>query len=496
MNQYKKIFSVLLFFSANLYAPTPQEPKKPVEFDKTIYKWSKPLSEAFSLMHKEHVNESDPEKPMVEMIKTFVKSFDPHSYFLDQKGYDDILQSTKGELSGGIGILIDNTKEPDDDFLKIIDTIPTGPADKAGLKADDKIIEIDGEAVKGMAVDEAVSKLKGKRGTQVHIKVLRSDTVRMLPFTLTRDIVKEPNALCYHIKDHNVIYLCLTMFTENSVKQLEQVFKKIKDYKSKALIIDLRNNSGGLLDAAIDIASLFLPRNSLVVITKGRNDKELDRYHTKKDPIAPLNVPIFFIVNNFTASAAEILPGCLQKHADQKQGDKNVGQHVFIVGTKTYGKGNWQEVKPISNDCAIAITKGVYCLPDGSCIQGEGIMPDFCIEAKLPPSQEVLWYNKMHGRESNHKNALKNNHENSTQKTNGKKEEQKKEAEKSWHEKKQELIGSDYMILSTLRLIELFDMAQKSYADKMKTRKGTMELLQKLYTPDDKAALEEIKIEG
>jgi carboxyl-terminal processing protease len=482
---------ILLCHQAPIALQTPQSNV----FDKKIYEWSKVLAESFHVVNAKHYDPSDPEKAIIDVLKAFFKKLDPHSYFMDSKGYEDIIQSTKGELSGGIGIIIDNTKEPDDEFLRIIDTIPAGPADKEGIKAEDKIIEIDGEVVKGMTVDEAVSKLKGKRHTTVSVKIIRSDTTRILSFTLTRDIVKEPNALCYYFKDHQVYYLCLSMFTENSVAQLEQLLKKIQDQSTKGLILDLRNNTGGLLDAAIRIAELFLPKNSLVVITKGRDNKEMDRYTTKKDPIANGSVPIFVLVNNYTASAAEILTGCLQSYSEQltRQGK---GQHVFVTGSKTYGKGTWQEVIPTCNNCAIALTIGVYCLPDGTCIQGVGIKPDFEIQQKLPPSQETLWFNNMFGRESALKNAIKNDQQQANPLIKGSslKQQQKKDAEKSWHEKKRDLIASDYQILSTLRLLEMLEMAKKAYPERTKTRHDALELLNTLYTPHDKAEIDEIKI--
>lgn len=498
LNFVINVFLLILCFQQMLLQAKQSQPTSPVNFDKKVYEWSKPLAETFHLIHTKYYHEADPEKPMINMIKSFVKSFDPHSYFLDEKGYEDTLQSIKGELSGGIGIIIDNTKDPEDEFLRVIETIPGGPADKSGIKAQDKIVEVDGEPIKGMTVDEAVSKMKGKRNTKVHIKILRSDTNRMLPFDIMRDVVKEPNALCYQFKEHNAFYICFNMFTENSVNQLKQVIQKIQSQRSKGLIIDLRNNTGGLLDASIEIASLFLPKNSLVVITKGRHDKEIDRFYTKKDPILQQSIPIFILVNNFTASAAEILPGALQVHADKAKGKEPVGQHVYIVGNKTYGKGTWQEVIPICNNCAMALTAGVYCLPDGTCIQGKGINPDFVIEHKMPPSQETIWYNNMFGRESALKNAIKQDQEESNPfgKDLAKKEEPKKEPEKSWYEKKRDIISSDYSILSTLRLLEMFDMAHKAYPERMKTRKDTINLLKSLYTPEDKAEIEEIRIES
>jgi carboxyl-terminal processing protease len=480
--------SFLLCLSLKLQAD------KTIDFDKGIYEWSKPLAETFHLVKGEYYQSVDPEKPMLNAMNAFVKSLDPHSTFLDKKAYEDIIQTTKGELCG-IGIIVDNTKEADDEFIRIIDTIPAGPADKVGIKAEDKIIEIDGQAVKGMTLEEAIAKLKGKKNTTVQVRILRSDTTRHLPFTITRDIVKEPNALCYFFKDHNIHYLCLNMFTENSFSQVDQLLKKIQNQKSKGLILDLRNNSGGLLDSVVDIAGLFLDKGSLVVITKGRDNKEIERLTTTKDPVLTnRTTPIFILINNYTASAAEILVGCLQVHSDNLSGKNKPHPQVFIVGSKTFGKGSVQKVIPISNDCAIKLTTALYFLPNDTSIQGSGIKPDFEIETKMPPSHETAWFNAMFGRESALKNAIKLDQEEANPLLKETKKTEKKEPATSWYEKKQDLIATDYLILSTIRLMEMLDMAQKVYPDKVKTRKTALSFLQTIYTPHDKATIEEIKI--
>ncbi|MEX0940506.1 MAG: S41 family peptidase [Candidatus Babeliales bacterium] len=471
--------------------PTADQTQSPINFDKGIYEWSKTMAEAFHLVHTKHYQLTDPSKPMVNAIVAFTKSLDPHSAFLDKKSYEDIIQSTKGELCG-IGIIVDNTMETDDEFLRIIDTIPTGPADKVNIKAEDKIIEIDNQPVRGMTLEEAIGKLKGKCNTTVNVKIQRSDTTRHLDFTITRDIVKEPNALCYYLKDHNAYYLCLNMFTENSIRQVEELLKKIQNQQSKGLILDLRNNSGGLLNAVVDIAGLFLDKDSLVVTTKGRDDKEIDRYATSKEPVLTnRSTPIFILVNNYTASAAEILAGCLQIHADSNKG--NCHPFVFIVGDITFGKGSVQEIIPVSNDCAMKLSIALYYLPNGQSIQGIGIIPDFAIAAKMPPSQEAMWFNNTFGRESALKNAIKLDQENANPMAKNQ-QKVKKDPEKSWYEKKQDIISTDYLILSTLRLLEMLDMAKKAFPEKVKTRKEAITLLERLYTPKDRVYIEEITI--
>jgi carboxyl-terminal processing protease len=478
------------------------------DFDKCVYKHSQTLGDVLHTIKAKHYNVLQPgatgetiagaekdaatsmDKAMTQGISSIVRTLDPHSSFMDPKEYKSIMETTAGEF-GGIGIIIDNTKEADDESLRVIDTLPGEPADKVGIKPDDKIVQIGDEAVKGMTVEEASAKLRGKEGTPIHIKVMRADTMRLIPFTIVRARIKEQNALCYYLKDHNIYYLSLNMFTENAIKQIEQLLKKCLQHESKGLILDLRHNSGGLLNAVVDIAGLFLEKGSLVVETKDRNGKVIDRYTTHRSPIADKRIPIFILVNNYTASAAEILAGVLQCYSAKE--NKFL---AFVVGTKTFGKGSVQEVIPVSNDCALKLTIALYNLPDDLSIQGAGVTPDFEIDAKMPPSEDMQWFNRFFGRESNLKNAIKA--DNKKDKT----EKNKKESialkangsEKSWYERKKELIASDYMILSTARLIEMIHLVQKSYPEKTKKRQDLLNMMVSIYNPKDVADIEEVKM--
>lgn len=502
MNSSHKVrifIMTLLMLPMSIYnGPIPNAPaSEPINFDKTIYEWSKVLSETFNLVHTKYYQLINPEQPMINAITAFVKSLDPHCVLLTKQAYEDIMQSIKGELAGGIGIVVDNTKEPDDEFLRIIDTIPAGPADQVGIKGEDKIIEIDGTPVKGMSLEEAIAKLKGKPKTTVHVLVSRTDTIRHLSFTLTRDIIKEPNALCYYLKEHNIYYVCFTIFTENSVHQLEDIIKKIQSQNSKGLILDLRNNSGGLLTAVVNIAGLFLPNKSTVLITKGRDNKEIERHITTREPLLKQQIPIFVLVNNYTASAAEILAGCLQVHAntDQSLKQNGISPLAFVVGCDTFGKSSVQELIPISNDCAIKLTTALWELPNNICVQGKGVKPDFVIEQKMPLSQESIWFNNTFGKESALKNSIKVDQETADPlgKLLDKKKQQKKDKEKTWHEKKQDAIASDYLILSTVRLLEMLIMLQKTMGPTA-TRNQLLAALRTHYAPEDKIAIEEIKM--
>jgi carboxyl-terminal processing protease len=461
------------------------------DFDQVVFQWTKSFAEVIHIINKKYHEPVNPEKAMINAINAFISTLDPHSSFMDPKSYKDIIETTQGEFYG-IGVIIDNMKENEQEFLKIIDTIPGGPADKAGIRAEDIIVQINDDSLKGMSVEEIIAKLKGKRNTDVHIKIKRANNPELLSFTLSRDIVKEQDALCYYFKDHGIYYLSLRMFTENSVKQLEQLLKKCQSQHSKGLILDLRNNSGGLLNAVVDIAGLFLQKNSVVVITQER-DKKVE-YTTTRDPIEIGSIPVFILINNFTASAAEILAGCLQIHSDASTGNGKKNPQVFLVGSKTFGKGSVQEVIPIPNDCAAKVTTALYYLPNNISIQSVGIEPDFIIEQRLSPTKEMQWFNKFFGHESSLKNAIKHK---DTLLINEKKETESSKApekEKSWQEKKQEQIGSDYIVLSTLRLLEMYSMAKKAFPEQVSTRKDSINFLKKNYVTSDSIAMEEITI--
>lgn len=471
-----------------LRAPTENSTPSADEFEKNIYIWSGTLSEVMNLVNQKYYQTIDAKKAMIKAINAFV-SLDPHSQLLDPDSYKQILETTQGEFSG-IGIVIDNLKEADDEFLRIIDTVPAGPSDKAGILPGDNIVQIENETLRGMTVEEAVAKLKGKKGTTVNIKIARKGSTKLLSFAIKRDTVEVQQATAYYFKDHNIYYLALTMFTENSVKQVENLLKKSQTNQSKGLILDLRNNSGGLLNSVVDIAGLFLPQDSLVVVTKDKSEKILEEYKTTREPVDMKPMPIFILVNNYTASAAEILAGALKIHSEKLTQEGSVLFNVFLVGTRTFGKGSVQEVIPLTNDAALKMTTALYYLPDSVSIQGKGINPDFEIEAMRPLSDETKWFNEFFGRESTLKNSIKTDNKSEEEKNN----KAKPEEEKTWQERKQEQISQDYQIINTIRMIELLDCARRAMPSKLVTRKDTVEFLQKSYNPSGAIEVEEIKL--
>ena len=477
--------------------------EKNQNLDEIIYTWARTFAEVFQLTNQKHYKVCNPDQCMIKSIDTFLNCIDPHSNLLDPKTYKNMLETTSGEFFG-IGVVIDNTRNSKDKQLTIIDTVPDGPADKAGLKPFDKIVEIEGKALEGMSTDEATAMLKGERNTKVHVKVMRENAPEILSFDITRDVIKEQNSLCFYLQDQDIYYLSLNMFTDSSARQIEQLLTKAHEKEYKGLILDLRNNSGGLLTSAIDIAGLFLDKGSLVVTTKDKHGKVTEEYRTTRSPITT-NTPIFILINNYTASAAEILAGALKIHADKsvspssKNGmkherngqKKNHNPMVFLVGTKTFGKGSVQEVIPISNNCAIKITTHLYFLPNDTSIQAEGITPDFEIERCMPPSEQSQWLAKFYGREQ----ALPNHITLKDKKDEEKKSEDSKNGVKNWTERAKTTLLSDNQFRETITLINLLSTAQKQCAGlDLSSRSKAVDFINGIFVSNKKLDLVEIKI--
>ena len=476
-----------------------KETPPPANFDEVVYNWSRTFAEVLQITNQKHYKIANPEQCMVKALDGFLSCLDPHSSFLDPKTYKYIQEATTGEFFG-IGIVIDNTRQSKDKYLVVIDTIPNGPADKTGMKPFDKIVEIDGKPLEGMTTDEATAKLKGERNTKVHIKILRENHPDLIAFDITRDVVKEQSSLAFHIPEHNICYLSLTSFTENSVKQLTELLKQSTKKQAKALILDLRNNSGGLLSAAVDICGLFLEKGSLVVTTKDKTSKEIGREITKRDPISNDTLPIFILINNYTASAGEILAGVLKIHSEKlsaQAGDKAQKKlMVFLVGTKSFGKGSVQEIITVSNNCAMKLTTSLYFLPNDTSVQGHGIEPDFAVEKKYPPTEQMVWFTKYYGRERALSGYIKIDPQ--TGELEEETQEEKKESEdkksKTWSERARAMLETDNQLRDTISLINMLYTAKECCPQKVANRQKAVAFLKHNFITDDKLTLQEIKV--
>ena len=459
-------------------------------FDEAVFNWSRTFAQAMDIAHKKHYAITDPAENMIQAIDGFINSLDAHSNFLEPKKYQELLEMTSGEFFG-VGIVIDNMRETKDKHLTIIETVPEGPADTAGIQGMDKIVEINGQLLEGLSTTKIVSLLKGERHTTVSVKVMREKSPDLLSFDIVRDIVKEQHSLSFHIKSHNIAYISLSMFTDAAVKQIETLLKKSHAQHHKGLILDLRNNSGGLLNAAVDIAGLFLKKNSLVTLTKDKHGNEIERYSTKRNPVAKNTLPIFILINNYTASAGEILAGCLKINSDTTN-----NYLVFLVGTKTFGKGSVQEVIPIGNNCALKITTCLYFLPDNTTIQGSGIEPDFMIERTTPPTEQIQWFIKNYGREETLDNYIKVAKDGTplVKDKDEKKETPKKKSGSKRYDRAKEMLQNDNQLRDCIALISMLHTAQKHTPHLVKTRADALAYLKQNHISSDKLDIEEVKV--
>lgn len=490
--------------------------------EKDIYQWFKTYSEVVSLVEKRAFRTVNFSKFIQGSLKAAAAEIDAHSAFLSNENFEAAKDATSGEFPGiGVSII---SKAPEDDTLVIIDVIPGGPAQKAGLKSGDKIVEADGHKFKGLSTDEAITKLKGKVGSILVIKILRDK--KPLEIKVTRDIIKDQTSLCYLFKAHNIYYLSLKMFTENVAQQIRELLVIANQGKCKGIVLDLRRNPGGTLQSAIEMSGLFVEKESLIAVTKDRDYKVVDQYFTTTDPILKTDIPIFILIDNFTASAAEILAGALRFHSIKSYEKKDVpGTHnllVFLLGGQTFGKGSVQEVIPISNSCALKLTTMMYYLPDDLSIQATGIDPDFLVKPRHIMADEMKWVSEMYGKEKSLKRHI------SVEEATGKKpakddkgvpgpagdsvedmmemayEDKKallknnddKEEDNSpqkWEERQKEELGHDIQVQAAVNMINMLDTVRKANPKLLTTRKNALEFLKKHYLTDDKVEIEKVK---
>lgn len=326
----------------------------------------------FKKVKQQYVDDIDDDVLFDYAIQGMVSSLDPHSAFLSKDDFSELKIGTTGKF-GGLGIEI--TME--DGFVKVISPIDDTPASRAGLKSGDLIVQIGETAVKGLTLTEAVKLMRGKPGTSVKITVVRKETNEPLIFTITREIIVAKGIKSELFED-NVGYIRLSSFQTKSTRDLDDYIGKLKresGNKLTGLILDLRNNPGGVLGAAVGISDLFLEEGK-IVYTKGRtSSSDLNYSATPQDILHGL--PIVVMINEGSASASEIVAGALQ---DNKR--------ATIVGTKSYGKASVQTIQEMNNGTALKLTTARYYTPNGRDIHKLGIEPDIIIELKKKTEKE------------------------------------------------------------------------------------------------------------
>lgn len=318
------------------------------------------FSEIFGRIKDNYVEDVDDKDLLNNAIRGMLSGLDPHSTYLDLDDYKALREGTSGEF-GGLGIEV--TME--DGFVKVISPIDDTPAAKAGLLAGDLIIRLDDTAVKGLSLGEAVDIMRGKPDTKLLLTIIRNTEDKPLKVELTRAIIKV-TSVKKRMLEADYGYIRISTFTSRTGASLKEALNALKEEnegKLKGLVLDLRNNPGGLLGAAVDVTDAFITKG-LVVYTEGRIKDSNQKFSARPDDKLK-GAPLVVLVNGGSASASEIVAGALQDHG-----------RAIIVGTKTFGKGSVQTVMPLTNDTAVKITTARYYTPTGRSIQAEGIIPD------------------------------------------------------------------------------------------------------------------------
>lgn len=373
MSKFKKFFIAALFItlisSSNLYSKS----------DET-YDSLRMMIDIMEIIDVNYVDETKPKDLVIGAINGVVRTLDPYSQFMDEKAYKEMKTETQGSY-GGIGLRI----TMQDNVLTVLTPMADTPAYFAGILPDDKIVKIDSTTTEGMSSDEAVKLMRGNPGTKVVLTIFRPATKQELVFELKRKDIKI-ETVKKQMLENNIGYIRLSEFNAQSAGDITKMLKDLSKDGMTSLILDLRNNPGGLLDSAIEICSLFIPEESLVVSTKGRDKIQEQHYVTKKKPLYP-DMPVVILINRGSASASEIVAGTLQDY-----------KRALVIGGNSFGKGSVQTIIPLSDGNALRLTIAKYYLPSGRTIAQRtekkdikrGLDPDIKIE--VSPETEGKLY--------------------------------------------------------------------------------------------------------
>ena len=359
------------------------------------------FAEVFNAIKQGYVEPIEDKKLITHAISGMLSNLDPHSAYLDADAYKDLQVGTQGEF-GGLGIEVGM----EDGLVKVISPIEDTPADRAGIKSGDLIFKLDDTLVKGLTLSDAVKKMRGKPKTQIKLSILRKGETKPLEITLTREVIKVQSVKSKLVEE-GYGYLRITSFQENTapsiVKHLGDLYKP---GQLKGLVLDLRNDPGGLLNSAVGVSAAFLPPKTLVTSTDGRTpDAKHLFYATPEDylrgsredflkalPPEARKVPMVVLINGGSASASEIVAGALQDH-----------KRAVVMGTTSFGKGSVQTVLPLPGNTAIKLTTARYFTPSGRSIQAKGIVPDIVVEESANGTSSARL------READLENHLENN---------------------------------------------------------------------------------------
>ncbi len=355
------IFSGVFAFTSTVGAEqqpaTPEKEGLPLEHLRSF-------SDIFARIKSDYVEPVDDKQLLESAIRGMLSGLDPHSTYLDPTEYKELKIGTTGQF-GGLGIQVGL----EDGFVKVISPIDDTPAFKAGIKAGDLIIRLDDKPVKGMSLNDAVNMMRGKPGTSIVLTVVREGETNPLTFTIVRDIIKVKSVKS-RLLDKDYGYIRISTFQSRTAQHLVEAIDQLKAENKQALkglIVDLRNNPGGVLNAAADVSDAFLD-DGLIVYTKGRIENSYFEFKSKHGDVMN-GAPMVVLINGGSASASEIVAGALQDH-----------KRAIIMGAKSFGKGSVQTIQELRNGGAVKFTTAHYFTPSGRSIQAEGIEPDITLQ--------------------------------------------------------------------------------------------------------------------
>jgi carboxyl-terminal processing protease len=344
------------------------------------YEELRQLTDVFGLIKATYVDQTDDKKLLADAMAGMVSSLDPHSAYLDKKAFGELRESTRGEF---VGLGIDVSME--DGYVKVIAPIEDSPAQRAGVKPGDLITRLDTTPVKGLSLDDAVKKMRGEPGSKITITVLRKDEEKPVVLHITRELIKVQSVKA-KVVEPGYGWVRITQFQEPTIKDMVKKIKLMyqEDPNLKGMILDMRNDPGGVLQGAIGVSAAFLPKEVVVVSTNGQLPEHNRIYYGNRaqyaqgeaeDPLAGLpaavkKVPLVVLVNGGSASASEIVAGALQDH-----------KRATVLGSRTFGKGSVQTILPLNHpaDTALKLTTARYYTPNGRSIQAKGITPDIAV---------------------------------------------------------------------------------------------------------------------
>lgn len=348
------------------------------------------FGDVFERIRAEYVEPVNDRDAIENAIQGMLAGLDPHSSYMNPRMYRDMQVQTRGEF-GGLGIEV--TQEGG--YIKVISPIDETPAARAGVKPGDLITHLNGNSVQGLTLQEAVEQMRGERGTSIRLTIRREGTDRPVELTLTRDVIR-PQVVRFRVEGGDIGYIRLTSFNEQTEAGLRRAMQQIRQQAGtnlKGIVLDLRNNPGGLLDQAVQVSDDFLDQGE-IVSTRARRSEDSQRWNARSGDIAQ-GLPIVVLINGGSASASEIVAGALQDH-----------RRAIVLGTKSFGKGSVQTVMPIPGNGAIRLTTARYYTPSGRSIQATGIEPDVEVRATREETTQAAAARR--DREADLRRALRN----------------------------------------------------------------------------------------